>query len=212
MPQIKCQRLPGAAQPSEPSPADNEHESDYLPLELVVKRGRLVVGTPSCPELAHMNSKATFVLLEALKYGIKLQLWVKRNDLHPAHPEESTEKQAELLYVDANVLGPEDASEDVGRLLSRHGVYLQDPHCPDNAREYTNPHLMVLDVEQIDIWFQELAMDSTGGTSKAKDSTDWNVVLDDLPQQHTFNANAVEVDTAIVTTPALPYVFNSSFV
>lgn len=171
----------------------------------MLKRGRLVVGTSSYPELAHMNSKATFILTEAFKdRRIKLQLWAKCKDLRPISSEEVAAKQSDFLYVDANVLGPEDASEKIGRLLSKHGVYLQDPHCPDDSIEYSNPHVMDLDVDQIEIWFQELAMDPTSGISKRNDNTDWNVVLDDLPQQHTFNANAIHVDRAIVTTPALP--------
>lgn len=152
-----------------------------------------------------MNSKATFILTEAFKdRRIKLQLWAKCKDLRPISSEGVAAKQPDFLYIDANVLGPEDASEKIGRLLSKHGVYLQDPHCPDDSIEYSNPHVMDLDVDQIEIWFQELAMDPTSGISKRNDNTDWNVVLDDLPQQHTFNANAIHVDRAIVTTPALP--------
>lgn len=203
VPQIKCQRLKHEDQTIDLATLDGEEDSTYMTLQLVVKRGRLVVGAGLLPELAFMNSKATLVLLEAFKFGVELRLFVTRKDLRFFLQDEASNKHTAFLYVDANVLGPEDSCEDVGALLSKHGVYLQDPRCPDSTREYSNPHVMDLGVEQIDIWFQELAMDLPMGANKANENTDWNIVLDDLPQQHNFNATAVEVDTAIVTTQSM---------
>ncbi|CAK1362975.1 unnamed protein product [Cercospora beticola] len=59
-----------------------EPAEDYQRLNLVVKRGRLIVGNQSCRELANLNSKVTNVLLEILQAdSLKCEMFVGRDQL-----------------------------------------------------------------------------------------------------------------------------------
>jgi hypothetical protein len=66
---VKCQLLS-----IDQTDLENDHErhiedenTEYQSLQVIVKHGRLLVGTLLHPELVNMNSRATFVFLELLK-------------------------------------------------------------------------------------------------------------------------------------------------
>jgi hypothetical protein len=173
---------------------------DYLPLRPSIKQGKLLVGTETFPELARMNYKAALVLSETMKFaGVQLDIFAERSDLEACSREAGKTTAFKLLHVDAHISGHRGDSESIGRLLSKHGIYLQDPHSPVTRMEYHNPHVLSLDVLDVEIWFleNELRKDQT------KDATDWTVALDSLSQQHNLDAAAVALDETIITTPMM---------
>jgi hypothetical protein len=201
IPRIKCQCLPGS---QDAATLDNSmvlEGIDYVALCLSVKQGKFLVGTETFPELAHMNSKAALVLFEAQKYaGVQLDLYVKRNDLEECKRKVDKAGSPRFLHIDAHMSGRKSDSESIGALLSKHSVYLQDPHNPVTSMEYCNPHVLPLVVSDVEVWFQEIEFHR----SQAKDTTEWNAALDTLPHEHHFDAAAVSVDDTIVITPMMP--------
>lgn len=203
IPQIACQRLNVSRDISEESAMACEAGTGYISLSLTPRRARLVIGTKSAPQLAHMNSKATFVLLEALRSsGVKIRIYVHLRQLKTFLRKEGPSRRADLLFVDANVLGPVSASRATGEVLSKHGVYLQDPHSIDDGVRLHNPQLLGLEVDEAQVWFEELFMDLAADKAKTGDDIAVNMTLNDL-SQHFLNADAVTVDAAVVTTPIM---------
>jgi hypothetical protein len=180
-----------------PDPGD----ADYMPLCLSIKQGKLLVGTEALPELAHMNSKAALVLFEALKCaGVQLDLYVERKDLEECIRTTEKSGPTRFLHIDAHISGYNSDSESIGALLSKHSIYLQDPRKPVVSMEYCNPHILPLDVSEVEVWFQEIELQ----TSHAKGATEWIAALDTLSHQHHFDATAVSLDETIVITPMMP--------
>jgi hypothetical protein len=161
-----------------------------------MKQGKLLVGTQTFPESAHMNSKAALVLSEALKCaGVQLNMFA---------PEGCSRKAGEtaaskFLHVDAHISGHKSDGERIGKLLSKHGIYLQDPRTPVTRMEYHNPHVLSLDVSDFDIWVQENEL----SRNQTRDATDLTVALDSLSQQHSLDATAVTLEKTIITTPMM---------
>lgn len=150
-----------------------------------------------------MNSKAAIVLLEALKYaGVELELYLERSHLEKGvnnHKVGAT-GPSRFLHIDAHLSGRKSDGENIGALLSQHGIYLQDPRQPlTSLLEYCNPHILPLDVSDVDVYFQELELH----TNQTKGSTEWIAALDSLPQQQ-FDATAVSIDETIVVTSMMP--------
>jgi hypothetical protein len=166
-----------------------------------MKQGKLLVGTETFPESAHMNYKAALVLSETLNCaGVQLNMFAERSHLEACSRKAGETAASKFLHVDAHISGRRSDGESIGKLLSKHGIYLQDPHSPVTLMEYHNPHVLSLDVLDVDIWFleNELRKDQT------KDATDWTVALDSLSQQHNLDAAAVTLDETIITTPMMP--------
>lgn len=96
--------------------------------------------------------------------------------------------------------GPRSDDESIGKLLSKHGIYLQDPRSPVTRMEYRNPHVLSLDVSEFEVWLQENELQK----NQIRDATDWTVALDSLSQQHNLDAAAVTFDETIITTSMMP--------
>lgn len=166
-----------------------------------MKQGKLLVGTQRFPESAHMNSKAALVLTEALNCaGVQLDMFAERSHFEGCSRKAGETAASKFLHVDAHISGRRSDSESIGKLLSKHGIYLQDPRSPVTHMGYHNPHILSLDVSDCEIWFQEKELLK----NQAKDATDWTVALDSLPQQHSLNATAVALGETIITTPMMP--------
>jgi len=200
VPNIKCQCLRTTTAEDE-STAQEGVDVDYVPLRLLMKQGKVWVGTEMVPEWAHMNFKAALVLSEALKYtGVQLDISAERNHLEERLRKTGDSTASNHLLVDAHISGRRSDSENIGKLLSKHGIYLQDPHNTVTHLEYHNPHVLSVDVSEIEIWFQENEL----CRSQTKDDTEWTVALDSLSQQHNFDATAVSLDKTIVITHMMP--------
>jgi hypothetical protein len=148
-----------------------------------------------------MSYKAALVLSETLNCaGVRLNMFAERSHLEGGPRKAGETAASKFLHVDAHISGRSSDGESIGKLLSKHGIYLQDPHSPVTLMEYHNPHVLSLDVLDVDIWFleNELRKDQT------KDATDWTVALDSLSQQHNLDAAAVTLDETIITTPMMP--------
>lgn len=200
VPDIKCQCLRDPQiTTTEDETTDQEGAGvNHVPLRLSRKQGKLFVGTESFPESAHMNFQAALVLSEALDYaGVQVDICAEHN-----HLEERLRKAGDSshLLVDAHISGRRSDGESIGKLLSGHGVYLQDPYSPVTHMEYHNPHVLSLDVSDVEIWFQENEL----RRNQTKDATEWTVALDGLSQEHSFDAAAVSLDETTVTTPMMP--------
>jgi hypothetical protein len=166
-----------------------------------MKQGKLMVGTETYPESAHMNSKAALALLETRKYaGVQLDIFAERSHLEACSRKAGKTAASKFLHVDAHMSGCRSDGESIGKLLSKHSIYLQDPRSPVTLMEYHNPHVLSLDVLDVDVFFleNELRKDQT------KDATDWTVALDSLSQQHNLDAAAVPLDETIIVTPMMP--------
>lgn len=207
---MKCQRLISINQLD----LENGHERDtedetteYQPLQVILKHGRLLVGTLLHPELVNMNSRATFVFMELLKVAnVQLMPFVKKKALQALLQPGDTDKKVDFLYIEVNVQGLESDFETIGALLSSHDFYLQDPVYHDQSISYRNPHVMIFDMPEEQLWLHELSMDLLSAPGRAKENNDWNVVLDDLPQNHDLNASAIQVNADVVTQEIMPYV------
>ncbi|PPJ59154.1 hypothetical protein CBER1_03064 [Cercospora berteroae] len=205
IPHVACKRL----HTSENVPADDtltsEPATEYLSLNLTVRRGRFIVGTQSCQEVAYLNSKVTNVLLEITRIaGVKCEMFVERSQLTSLLCPAAGSESRSLLYVDVNILGPMLASMRVGEILSTNELYLQDPRSTDDTRKYFNPHLLDLEVSESEIAVHEWFMEMAAKRNKTDQGSAWDTALVDM-SQHALNANAVEVDAAIVTTSLLPH-------
>jgi hypothetical protein len=166
-----------------------------------MNHGKLLVGTQTFPESARMNSKAAIALSEALNCaGVQLDMFAERSHLEECLRKAGKTAGSEILHVDAHISGRRSDSESIGKLLSKHGIYLQDPRSPVTHMEYHNPHILSLDVSDCEIWFQGKELLK----NQAKDATDWTVALDSLPQQHSLDATAVALGETIITTPMMP--------
>jgi hypothetical protein len=193
---------------------ENDHEhhtedgnTEYQSLQVIVKHGRLLVGTLEHPELVNMNSRATFVFLELLKVAnVLLMPFVKRKALQALLQPGPTDRKDNILFIEVNVQGLKSDFETIGVLLSDHDFYLQDPFYQDQTILYCNPHMMIFDIPDEQLWLHELSMDLLSAPRRAKESDDWNVVLDDLPQTHNLNASAVQVNADVVTREIMPCV------
>jgi hypothetical protein len=148
-----------------------------------------------------VNSRATSVLLEVLKNAsVQLEMFVTRDRFHTFVRQQGKSEPPKLLCIDIQLLGCRQESENIGALLSEHGMYLQDPIHPNAGVAYCNPHLMVLDVSEEKIWFRELEM----GSSQGKDVSQCTPLLNDLSHQHELDASAAEFDNEVITTSILP--------
>jgi hypothetical protein len=205
---VKCQRLD-----INQIDLENDHEwhtedenTEYKSLQIIVKHGRLLVGTLLHPELVNMNSRATFVFLELLKVSnVQLMPFVKKKALQALFQPGPTDKKVNIIFIEVNVQGLESDFETIGALLSDHNFYLQDPFYHDRAILYRNPHVMIFDLPDEQLWLHELSMDLLS-PGRAKENNDWNMVLDDLPQNHNLNANAIQVNADVVTREIMPCV------
>jgi hypothetical protein len=120
---------------------------DYLLLRLSMKQGKLLVGTETFPESAHMNYRAALVLSETLDCaGVQVDVFAERSHLEGCLRKAGKTAASRFLHVDAHISGHRSDSESIGKLLSKHGIYLQDPRSPVTRMEYHNPHVLVLDV------------------------------------------------------------------
>ncbi|GIZ44204.1 hypothetical protein CKM354_000740800 [Cercospora kikuchii] len=177
----------------------------YLRFNLTVRDGRLFVGTPSGREVAHLSTRLTRALLEIMNLnGVGCEVFVEGGQLTSFLDAAARTRNSKFLYVDIHILGPIESSQRVGVSLSLNGLYLQDPRVTCDTREYFNPQVLDLQVSQPDIMLHELFMEMTTKRRKAEQGSAWNTALDDM-SQHALNANAVDVDVAIVTTPILPH-------
>ena len=96
--------------------------------------------------------------------------------------------------------GPRSDDESIGKLLSKHGIYLQDSRSSVTRMEYRNPHVLSLDVSEFEVWLQENELQK----NQIRDATDWTVALDSLSQQQSLDAAAVTFDETIITTSMMP--------
>ena len=166
-----------------------------------VKQGRFLVGTEEVPDLARTNSKAAIVFFEALKsVDVQLEIYVERKHFEECTREVDKAGSSRFLHVDVHISGRKSDSESMGALLSKHGIYLQDPRHSIVSMEYCNPHILTVDASEIEVWFQEIELNK----SQITDVTKWNVALDNLPQQRHLNATAVGLDDTVVVTPMMP--------
>lgn len=174
-------------------------------LSLISKRGRVIIGTNEVPELIQTNSKATLVLLEALRMSaVDIQIYVNRAQLSSFLRNGTSTKKGGALYVDANIIGPVTAAEEIGQVFSNHGTYLQDPKLHDPDITYENPQLLKFDDEvdqSEDILFELLFPDFVIDDSSTGDNPIWSLLPTDF-SEHALDS--VAVDSAIVTTPIMP--------
>jgi hypothetical protein len=166
-----------------------------------MKQGKLLVGTKNFPESAHVNYKAALALSETLNcVGVQLGVFAARSHLEGRQSKAGETAASKFLHVDAHISGPRSDDESIGKLLSKHGIYLQDPRSPVTRMEYRNPHVLSLDVSEFEVWLQENELQK----NQIRDATDWTVALDSLSQQHNLDAAAVTLDETIITTPMMP--------
>lgn len=148
-----------------------------------------------------MNTKATFVLLEALKVeGVYLHAFAEKIELDRFDQADEGKAPIDILDVHINVYGPHDAAKDVGEVFSRKSFYFQDSTYLEADVEYRNPHVMSLDVPDESIW---LDLCSGPGQKKLTDPKDWNVVLDNLPPLDHATEETSYPDADTVTTRLL---------
>jgi hypothetical protein len=209
IPRIKCKRLDKDRGMACDDGLLITGDTAYQHLTCTPKLGRVLIGAGTCLEMANMNTKATYVLLEAMKIeGVVLRAFSDKTELDRFDQAVEGKAPVELLDVHINIYGPRDAAKDVGEVLSLKGFYLQDPYCFDANVEYHNPHIMSLDIPEESLW---LDLCSTSGKKKASAPSDWNTVLDNIPQTEVAIENLSYPDADIVTTRLLQSVRASSY-
>ncbi|GIZ46851.1 hypothetical protein CKM354_000996000 [Cercospora kikuchii] len=180
-------------------------QSEYVSLQLTVKGARLVLSTPSCLDIAHLNSKVTAAFQEILKRAdIQIRPFVKRTDLEFLLQANVTNKKKNSLLVNATIIGPQYFAHETGTSLSKQGLYLQDPVPAEPTMAYINPQLFEFDVDDIEFLFQELVTGSSALASSIDVNPAWTNMLGNLPQ-HGLDSTAVNLDPAVVRTNLMPH-------
>lgn len=92
----------------------------------------------------------------------------RRPGLKPKGGKKAKKKTSQSL-VNAIIYGPEELCEEVGKYLTKCGIFLQDPLQNDRDVIYKNPHILSRDEEVVLI--SELTIDTSDAQSKGFDSS-----------------------------------------
>ncbi|KAK3630701.1 hypothetical protein LTR22_021396 [Elasticomyces elasticus] len=172
---INCQQLYSGRIEPLLALLDEDAGDPDIQLGFQVCASRLVLGLGEIPDLAYLNSKATYAFLEILQLpGVSVTVSVARQHLVDTVQDQKGKSPKGYLVVDANIYGPWSYLDNVGNTLSDQGIFLQQPSKTEAGLPHVNPHLMVFDdISNVDIWFLEQA-------TASEDDTDWTAILDEL--------------------------------
>ena len=163
---------------------------DFVGLECSFKGKRFILGESETPELLQVNSRLAGILSEVRQSGGGyIRLYCSRKVLGLSVGD-STQKargksRPKQVDVQANVFGARRAKDTIGSLLSNQEVYLQDPLWKDDGFDYDNPHILpIAGISDVELLFTEQMLDLAGSQAARRQRTDWNAMLDLLPQCH----------------------------
>jgi hypothetical protein len=202
IPRIKCRALVRDVNLREELEACNA-DNTCVPLQLQPSRGGFIIGFENLPEMLLVNSKHTLALRELCKISeVRTQPFVSKEDLEKLFADTIEEGKNRFLMVNVSIYGPDRISEQVGSVLSRNGVFLQDP--PPQQLTYNNPHMLLFeDIMDFNTWIQDYIVGIGDMGARTKGAVSMSTVLDDLADHQTNHASLVAPDASRVKTPLL---------
>lgn len=171
---------------------DKHHE-----MRIIMKRVHLL-QTKDGKDVALLNNQASKVLqaLENL-HPIRYKVFVAADDWSAQIRSFATLGKSTVLDVDIYFFGLRSNSEDVGRILSNTGLFLQPPDILDDRYPYENPHEISFPlIDGLEILPK---LPSAEPAAQDKLPVDMiNTVLGNLDR--TGNLSIPEVDMDVITT------------
>jgi hypothetical protein len=131
--------------------------------------------------------------------GIIIQIYSRNTGRRPgfkAKGKKAKQKTSQSL-INAIIYGPEELCEEVGKYLTKCGIFLQDPLQNDRDVRYKNPHILSR-VEEV-VLISELTIDTSEAQVKGLDQSDLFSQLS--KDDHLSLTEAPDV----ISTPLYPY-------
>jgi hypothetical protein len=127
------------------------------------------------------QTATAFVDLQATH--TRLLPYMIRKDLHDAlDPSFHNRKRPTAIKIKVNVYADHACVPDVGALLLKYDLFLQNPAWKENGMQYNNPQVLTFpDLSEAEVLLKRTSI----GASEAQNpvnGADWARVLDNLPQ------------------------------
>jgi hypothetical protein len=164
-----------------------------------VQNNKIMLTNLQGMEVLQVNSRTSQVLNKLNRVvDVHFDAVITQQNLTKAVKQIAASKlEHPMLRVTVNVYGPKSHSEKVNAVLSKSGIFLQEPLWHDPNSVYDNPQMIIFNgISEFDVWLRErLLFDST--RENCMQSRGWTLVLDDLPQHQ---ATTTEVSSESMAT------------